>query len=232
MKLPAIYRYTGFYDLLADAIFQHRLAASCTDSYLMNRHARSSVIASALSIECAANCLLGSVELPKALSKALDKLNPLSKIDTALRLKSASKLDRGRNEIQKIDELTTARNDYVHPQAKIIKAGIAPPEDDGKYYAFTTTLEGDIWPALGIPKRAMFWTKDSSLATLKAISKFFKYVFIELLNASDNDLYDMLPSLIQFKNVQILAIFDEFKSEIKNAHEFDVDFSFFCVQQE
>lgn len=81
MKLPATYRYTGFYDLLADAIFQHRLAASCTDSYLMNRHARSSVIASALSIECAANCLLGSVELPKALFDALDKLNSLSKTD-------------------------------------------------------------------------------------------------------------------------------------------------------
>lgn len=232
MKLPATYRYTGFYDLLADAIFQHRLAASCTDSYLMNRHARSSVIASALSIECAANCLLGSVELPKALFDALDKLNSLSKIDTALRLKYASKLDRGRDEVQKIAELILVRNKYVHPQTTKIKAGVAPLEDAGKDRLLPVTLEGENWTALGIPKRAMFWSKNSSLETLKAISRFFKYVFIELLNASDDDLHDMLPSRIQFGDVQILAVFDEFQFELKSALEFDVDFSFFCVHQE
>lgn len=232
MKAPATYRYTGFYDLLADAIFQHRLAASCTASYLMNRHARSSVIASALSIECAANCLLGSAKLPRALSKDLDKLPPLSKIDAALRLMSACKLDRGRNEVQKVSELITARNEYVHPRATNINAGIAPLEDAGKNWLLPMTLDGEHWPTIGIPKKGMFWSKDSSLAALKAISAFFKYVFVELLNASNNDLHCMLPSLIQIEDFDLIAIFEEFSSELKSALEFEVDFSFFGVHQE
>lgn len=232
MKAPATFRYTGFYDLLVDAIFQHRLAANCTDSYSMNRYARSSVIASALSIECAANCLLGSAELPTALLNDLDRLSPLSKIDSALRLKAISKLDRGRNEIQKVAELIKARNEYVHPRATTIRAGIALPEDAGKDWLFPMTLEGENWTALGIPKKSMFWSKNSSLAALKAISEFFKYVFVELLNASDDDLHHILPALMQLGDVQILAVFEEFRSELKSALEFDVDFSFFGLNQE
>ena len=232
MKAPADFRYTGFYDLLADAIFQHRLAANCTDSYSMNRYARASVMASALSIECAANCLLGSAELPTALLNDLDKISALSKIDSALRLRSASQLDRGRNEIQKVAELIKARNDYVHPRATTIKADIAPPEDAGENWLLPMSLDGEYWTAIGIPKKAMFWSKDSSLAALKAISEFFKYVFVELLNASDDELHSMLPSLMQVGDVQILAVFEEFRSELKSALEFDVDLSYFGVHQE
>ena len=232
MKEAATYRYTGFYDLLADAIFQHRLAANCTDSYSMNRYARASVIASALSIEWAANCLLGSAKLPGALSEEIDKLRPLSKIDTALRLMSACKLDRGRNEVQKVSELIKARNDYVHPKAKKIEAGITSLEDAGEFWRLPMTLDGEHWTTIGIPKRAIFWSKASSLAALKAISDFFKYVFVDLLNANSNDLHGMLQSLIQIEDLQLPAIFEDYCAELKNALELGVDFSFFGMYQE
>lgn len=232
MTAPADFRYTGFYDLLSDAIFQHRLATKCSDSYSMNRHARASVMASALSIECAANCLLNSLDLPSALLNDLDKISALSKIDSALRLRSESKLDRGRNEVQKIAELIKARNDYVHPRTSIIKADIALPEDAGENWLLPMSLDGEHWPAIGIPKKAMFWSQDSSLATLKATSEFFKYIFVDALNASEDELHNMLPSVIQIGNVQILAVFEEFRSELKSANELGVDLSFFAVHRE
>lgn len=93
------------------------------------------------------------------------------------------------------------------------------------------SLDGEQWAAIGIPKKAMFWSKNSSLAALKAISDFFKYVFIELLNASEDELHSMLPSLMQVGDVQILAVFEELRSELKSALEFGVDLSFFGVHQ-
>ena len=231
MAVPADFRYTGFYDLLADAVFQHRLAAKCTESYSMNRHARASVMASALSVECAANCLLNSLDLPSALLNDLDKISALSKIDSAIRLRSDSKLDRGRNEVQKIAELIKARNDYVHPRATNIKADVALPEDAGENWLLPMSLDGEHWPAIGIPKKAMLWSEDSSLATLKAVAAFFKYVFVEVLDASMDELHSMLPSVMQMGDVQILAIFEEFRSELKSANEFGIDLSFFGVYE-
>lgn len=37
---PATFHYITFYELLSDAIFQHRCAASETDSFRMNRYLR------------------------------------------------------------------------------------------------------------------------------------------------------------------------------------------------
>lgn len=64
LKLPGVFRYGAFYDLLADAVFQHRQAVKATDNYTINRFARASVLAATVGIECAANCLLATVDVP------------------------------------------------------------------------------------------------------------------------------------------------------------------------
>ncbi|WP_322104029.1 hypothetical protein [Paraburkholderia sp. J41] len=54
------FEHTGFFDLIADALFHYRQASACRDakdlhaSYRANRHARTSILASIFSVECAA----------------------------------------------------------------------------------------------------------------------------------------------------------------------------------
>jgi len=121
-RAPATFHYIAFYDLLADAAFQHRCAAVESDSFRMNRYARASVIAAALSVECAANCLIHSLELSATLRAELDKLPALAKVETFLLLSEFGALDRGRVEVQRMKELITARNEYVHPKVTAIEA--------------------------------------------------------------------------------------------------------------
>ncbi len=141
---PTTFRYVAFYDLLADAAIQHKLASESTDSFMMSRHARASIIASALSIECMANCLLESVDATKALREEIDKLAPLPKIETALRMKGINAFDRGKHEVQKAVDLIRARNDYVHPKTATWDAEIQEPQDAGSDWMVPFVMQGEI----------------------------------------------------------------------------------------
>lgn len=231
-RASAKFHYIAFYDLLADAAFQHRCAAAESESFGMNRYARASVIAAALSVECAANCLIHSLELPGTLRAELDKLPVLAKVETYLLLSEFGVLDRGRVEVQRIKELIAARNEYVHPKVTTIDAAVAEPRDAGHEWHVPFALDGEHWSGLKIPKRAMFWSKASSEATLRAIAEFFRYLFVDLLKSTSEQLRLILPSRIQIGDMHMLAVFEEFKREIGGASEFGADFSFFGLNAE
>jgi hypothetical protein len=227
LRVPATFHYVAFYDLLADTAFQHRLASDESDSFRMNRYARASIVAAALSVECAANCLIHSRELPAALHSELDKLPALAKIETYLLLSSSITLDRGRIEVQRMKELIAARNEYVHPKVTTIEAEVETPRDAGHAWHIPFTLDGENWPGLGIPKRSMFWSSASSQSTLRAIAAFYEYLFLDLMKSAPEDLHDILPSRVQVGDMQMVAVFEEFKREISRAKEFGADFSVF-----
>jgi hypothetical protein len=222
----ATFRYVAFFDLLADAAFQHQLAVDAPDSYAMSRHARASVIASALSIECVANCLVESIDGSKGLRKDLDKLPPLSKIETALRLTGVTSFDRGRDEVQKATDLVRARNDYVHPKTASIEVNVSEPQDAGNEWMIPFVIQGEQWQSLGIPKQAMFWSQESALAALNVVSGFYRYLFVELMSAQDEQLHRMLPCRLEVGNVLMPAVFDEYKRQLAVAAKHGVDFSF------
>lgn len=226
---PGTFRYVAFFDLLADAAFQHQLALDASVPYTMSRHARASVVASALSIECVANCLIESVEAPKGLRSDLDKLPPLSKIETALCLAGITSFDRGRNEVQKAGDLIRARNDYVHPKAASIEVSINEPQDAGAEWMVPFVMQGEQWQSLGIPKQAMFWSHESALASLSVVCNFYRYLFVELMSANEDQLHRMLPCRLEFGNVLMPAVFDEFKQQLSVAAQHGIDFSFFGV---
>jgi hypothetical protein len=226
---PATFRYVAFYDLLSDAAFQHNLASKSTDSFVMSRHARASIIASALSIECVANCLLDSVDAPKALRDEIDKLPPLPKLETALRLRGISTFDRGRHEVQQAGDLVRARNDYVHPKTATWDAEIREPQDAGNDWMLPFVMQGKQWRSLGIPKQAMFWSKDASRSVLRVVCDFFKYIFVEVMNLDDDALHMMLPSRLEFGDALMPAVFEEFKREIAELSKDGIDFSFLRV---
>lgn len=227
LAVPAVFRYSAFYDLLADAAFQHKHAKEATDSYVMSRFARASVLASALSIECAANCLLASLDLSKNLQTELDKLTPIAKVEAYLKIRAIDGFNRGCEQVQQVAELVKARNDHVHPKSSAIPATVTEPQDGGSDWILPFNIDGEHWPQLNIPKRSMFWSATSSLAALKAVAGFYSYVFSTLMNSTTDELNGILPSRFEFGNAQILAVFEEIRSELRGGTGHGIDFSFF-----
>ncbi|WMD19669.1 hypothetical protein RAS12_24090 [Achromobacter seleniivolatilans] len=226
LTVPAKFRYVAFYDLLTDAAFHHRLASDIDNSFVMSRHARASVIASALSIECTANCILESVDAPKALRDEIDKLAPLPKIETALRMQGITSFDHGSHVVQKAADLIRARNDYVHPKAAAWEAELHEPEDAGSDWMIPFSIQGGNWKSIDIPKQASFWSKDASLSALRVVCDFFRYLFVEVVKADDEALNRMLPSRLEFADVLMPAVFDEFIQETAALTKDGIDFSF------
>lgn len=225
-----MFRYGAFYGLLADAAFQHRQAAAAArtgDSYTTSRFARASILASALSVECAANCLLAAVDVPKTLADEIDRMTPLGKIEVCLRLRGLPPIERGSREVQLMSELVKIRNDHVHPRASNIPAGLGSPKDVDAHWMLPISLEGELWPQLKIPKRPMFWSNESSRAVLKAITDFYRHLFLTLMESVDEDLQPMLSSRLEFGDVHILAEPDEVRRELEGAKEWGVDLDFF-----
>lgn len=229
LEVPATFRYSAFYDLLADAAFQHKQAKAEEDSYRMSRYARASVLAASLSVECAANCLLASLELSHALRTELDRFTPIAKIEAYLQLKDINGFDRGSDAVQRVIELTKVRNDHVHPKASAIPASVSKLQDGGENWILPFNLEGENWKHLKIPKRSMFWSSTSSAAALGAVGSFYKYLFCDLMRATEDELHRMLPSRLEIQDAHVLAISDEIRTELQNAGEHGIDFAFFCL---
>jgi len=226
MKVPATFRYTGFYDLLCDAIFQHRLAADCSNSYRMNRHARASISASSLALECAANCLLEEVDVSAAFVDDLDKLPVISKFDACLRLSGGKALDRGRAEVQKVVELMKVRNEFVHTKTKSIRSEVGPLANQGPEVCLPVSFDGEMWPALNIPKRPVFWVAESAFAVLSAIVVFLRYALVDLKGLSPEEIRNILVSRVELGNITIPMQFEEFLSELSSITSYGLDLAF------
>lgn len=231
MNVPATLRYTGFYDLLCDAIFQHRLAKECSDPYEMNRHARASVSASALALECAANCLLTDTDIPSALRQDLDRLPLISKYEVSLRIQEANVFERGRPEVQRVAELVKVRNEFVHTRIRNIQSELGPLADQGSVVELPITFDGETWPVLQIPKRPVFWSADSALSVLAAVVSFLSYVLVDLKRLGPDDVWKILVSRVEFDNIAIPVHFDEFISELSGVGEHGIDLGFLGCQK-
>ncbi len=228
--IPAKYTYIAFLDLLADALFQHQMAENEANSYMASRLSRASIIASSLSVECFANCLLALLPSRK-LSKDIDKLPPLSKIDLSLRLKQFLEIDRGRLEVQQVADLMKARNDVVHSKRVAIQASMDLPRDAGNEWMFPITMSGEHWRGLGIPKQAMFWSKKDSFKTLSVISSFYRYVLVGLMQADEEMISKVLISRAELGNVLMPGVYDEFRDLLASASRLGVDFSFLGINR-
>lgn len=226
IEIPATFRYSAFYDLLSDAAFQHRQAKSQNDSYQMNRYARASVLAASLSIECAANCLISSLDLSKSLHSEVDRLASIAKIEIYMKLREVDGFDRGCSAVQRAADLLNVRNHHVHPKATKIPASVSNPQDGGENMIFPMNIESEGWKHLKIPKHSMFWSSNSSFAALSTVRAFYKYIFCDLLNATTNDLDIMLQSRLEIGNTSVHAIFDEMTTELQIAGEYGIDFKF------
>lgn len=88
------------------------------------------------------------------------------------------------------------------------------------------TMSGEHWQALGIPKQAMFWSKDNSLSALLAVNKFYRYILVDLMQAKEEKINKALISRVEFGNVLMPGVYDEFREQLEESYKFGVDFSF------
>ena len=103
MKVKALFFHVGFLDLVCDALFHLRLAESSDDSYVINRHARASILACSLSLECLSNALIKYLDTSEHFYEDLERLPPLSKIEAFLKIAGVGfDIDRGNNRTQKM----------------------------------------------------------------------------------------------------------------------------------
>jgi len=232
LAFPAAFRYIAFFDLLSDAIFQHRHAAEAATPELASRFARASVLASALSIECSANALLATLDLTKPLMAELDKMSPLGKVESCLRLLGVESFDRGRVEVARVVELIKARNDHVHPKATRMPGTIYAPQDGGAEWIVPMSFDGAHYENLDMPKLSMLWSESSSRAALVAVAGFYAYLFGELIKPPEHDLNVMLMPQMELGAAKGLAVHmpsvsDEIRCELQRAGAYGADFSCF-----
>jgi hypothetical protein len=92
-------------------------------------------------------------------------------------------------------------------------------------------MTGEQWQAIDIPKQAMFWSKDNSLSVLSAVCGFYRYVLVELMQSSEVTINRMLISRIEFGNVLMPSVYDEFREQLEAESKFGVDFSFLGINK-
>jgi hypothetical protein len=215
-----------FLDLLADAAHGHRRAKAETDLYEVSRAARASIIASCLSIECFANCLVSGVRVSKGLERELDKMPALAKIDLALRLTGKEPLEHGVRAVQTAGELVKLRNDYVHPKVGVSDADMKPLEESENEVLVPFSVTASFWPMLQIARQAFLWDADASRRVLSALAAFYRYVLEARCNASEEDIVRLLLSRFEFAHVLMPAVYGEYTRDINALADDGIDFGF------
>ena len=187
MQVDGHLKHTGFLDLLTDVLFHLRVSTE-KSGLSENKHARAAIISCALSLESSANCLLSSLELPIKTSKELEKLPPLTKMDTALRLRTQGEveLDRGDNRVAKMKDLITLRNDFVHQKQRVIPADCTMTQNPEEIRV-SFDSKSCVYQNLRVSKIGSEWSSGDAEEVAKAAFDFFDLIFRKLLLLDETD---------------------------------------------
>lgn len=220
--LPAQHRYNPFFDFLADALFQHRHAVAASDRYSVNRFARAAVIASALSVECIANCLLFNLELPPEEFKAADRQTPLDKISRFFKDEGLAGFSKGVRTSQRCAELLKIRDAYVHPKNRQDSAVLDRLKDGGEEWIIPMSVDMTLWPQLGVPRGTFAWDAKTSAVVLDAAFRFHHYVLKQIQAKGGYDIAVLLASRMDVteKFRITIPLDDDLKQELRAANDY------------
>ncbi|MFM0239662.1 hypothetical protein [Paraburkholderia phytofirmans] len=220
-QLIVQFEHTGFFDLIADALFHYREASACRRaqdlgaSYRANRHARTSIVASIFSVECAANCLIEALDVSRPLKQEIDKLNVLAKFDLYAVTTNSMQVDRSDARCQKIVELVQARNAFVHPRRKRTKVEVDGLSETEADHMVGVSIESEQYPALGIPMWPVFWIDSSAEKALTTSCDFLSWYFTDLLKWEPARVFELLASRMVVGDHAVTAVFEEIYDEIR-----------------
>ncbi len=213
-----------FEDLLYDSVYLLYFAFDINqDDYeddVISPFVRSSILNSALLLECGANCLIDALNLPGKFYDDIEKLPSLSKFEFFLnRVNGKQLFDRGCKEVQSISELKSIRDFYVHPKVK-----------KAKY----ERISEDVWDAdfgntdfLKFPRDPRSWKRDHAILALKSVNNFYNKFFLEWCNLKADAVVDLLLSSDKIDmNAPIGAYIDCVGGLDRAVKEWDIDFKF------
>lgn len=205
-----------FFPLFHDAI-QLALVSSDISENVENGDslARSSILNAIFSLEAAANCFLESYETSKHLFKAFEKFGVLEKYEFLLSIKSNGvSFDRGRIEIQKIKELISLRNAYVHP--KSLKSTPKYTQIDSTYeYSY----KSPITQYLEIPEDSNEWNSNHAKIVINAVADFLSIFLIDLCQLTPREATQFLCDENYEDNQYKIMFSDGWSEMIAHIHE-------------
>lgn len=162
-------------DLIEDSLIFLLKSSEEKNHDLMRLYSRTSGIYSILLLEASANICIDCLDLESSIYKDVDKLSVLAKFDFYLRASGRKKsIDRGNYYSQRIQEIKSLRDNFVHPKKCKVSWKVIDIETDHRI------SEAELTKALKIPKDYRYWEFDDLLKITKSIHSFLRYYFIEL----------------------------------------------------
>ena len=222
-----LHHLRSFEDLLYDAVhllYQADDVDPEKDSHGYEfTYVRSSILNTVLLPECATNCCLDALELPKSYGEDIDKLPFLSKLEFFLsRINANAKFDRGCKEVQAVAELKSVRDSRVHPKVKKKQVSeIEPwfPPDFGH-----TNL-------LKIPADCNYWTVQHAALALRSANDFFNLFFLDWCKFNANTVCEILlaSDRATIPSTSYIGI-DAIEGLTRAVSQFGIDFKFIGKQ--
>lgn len=161
----------GILELMEDGI---GFAVDAEQTKLVDAEApfsRASLLSTFLLLEAVANACLESMSVRGGFSDDLDRLPTLSKFDLFLTVGLKKRqLDRGRKEIQAIQDLKRLRDSFVHPRKQHIIWEKWNPKGESISASPST-------PILGLSKIPSYCHLQDAVKGLRAAHGFFSYYF-------------------------------------------------------
>jgi len=187
--IPSERHKKNFSTLLYDSIYLLYLACDLNfDDFkddIIHTCARSSALSSLLIAECAANCLIHSLELSASLYIEIEKLPTLAKFEFFLSQRFPKKgFDYGFKQVAAIKELLKLRNEYVHPKVereKYEKIGEGTWAAD---YGNTKILK--------IPYDIDIWQIKHSIFALKSVMDFLNLFLLDWCKMETSEIINIL----------------------------------------
>ena len=221
--MPIVLRDRAFLRSLADAVFYALEAKNASVQPIEQRHARSSIISSAISLECAANCCLAALDVSRKLQAELDKMPVLAKFEVVAELNSGE-IDRGAAPVQKVQELVGVRNSFVHPKSKSIPMEVGPREDRGTHWAVNFAFDADPSTILKIDRSAMFWFARDARSALSAVVDFFNYFFCSACDFDSKETLGILCPLVELPNKTAFVFHQEiFQEDVERLSDLEIE---------
>jgi hypothetical protein len=187
MKPEEVY-LKNFEDMLYDSVYLLYFACDTDqEKYadnVISPFVRTSLINSILLIECAANCAIASLDLNTSYFNEIERLTSLGKFEFFLNNISRKSIDRGSLEVQRIQELKSIRDYYVHPK---VRKSVWEQVDTNLW-----VVDSGRTATLQISKNPREWEINDAIKALKSVNDFFNLYFLDWCNLHSDAVYDIL----------------------------------------
>ena len=163
---------------------------------------RGSIIASALSVECAANICIDSLKLSKEIYNEIEKINIIGKFNYYVYAINKKTIDKSRNEYYMLKSIIKIRNNYVHPKVDYGEF------NNNEIFAQFGLMQNDL------PVDIRIWNVDTAIMILNYSVKFFNYYFRELCNYTKGKANTLLTSFEETISSQLIETYISISPEL------------------